>query len=72
MDNERKQYKERIIDAYREKAIEYKQEYYTKKDLIEKLEKEVVVAKNRYIRAYEHLTRCLDSYDKEYGTKETD
>jgi len=40
--------------------------------LIEKLEKEVVVAKNRYIRAYEHLTRCLDSYDKEYGTKETD
>lgn len=72
MDDQRREFKEKVIDIWREKAIQYKHEYHVKKELIERLEKEVVVAKDRYIRAYEHLRKCLDSYDKEYGMKETD
>nr|DAE82537.1 MAG TPA: hypothetical protein [Caudoviricetes sp.] len=67
-----KRMKENIIDCYREKVIQYEYEIEAKEKYIELLKSELQLAKIRCNKAKDHLKRCLDSYDKEYGTKETD
>ena len=67
-----KRMKENIIDCYREKVIQYEYEIEAKEKSIERLKSELQLTKTRYNRAKNHLKRCLDNYDKEYGTKETD